>query len=104
MHGTNLWWFAALPNGRFEYRRATEEKMRKAVVDKELRGFTIVHPDNPIYAKELRKYNRRYIYLINSKYVEDLEQLLREEQTPVTIIAGCGYGPYSKTKNLLELH
>ena len=78
--------------------------MRKAVEEKEIRGFTVVHPDNPIYAKELRKYNRRYIYLINSRYVEDLEQLLREKQIPVTMIAGCGFGPYSKSKNLLELH
>ena len=103
MIGTNLWWFIALPDRKYEYRHATYEKMKQALENKEILDFTIVHPDNPMYAKDLRKFNRRYLYLINSRYAEDLLQLLQMEKTPATIISSGTYGVYSKYRNLLEM-
>lgn len=103
MKGTNLYWFIALPDKKYEYRRATYEKLKQELENNEILGFTIVHPDNPMYANDVRKFNRRYQYLIDSKYAEDLSQLLQMEKKPATIIASGTYGVYSKYRNLLEM-
>ena len=77
--------------------------MKQALANKEILDFTIVHPDNPMYAKDLRKFNRRYLHLINSRYAEDLLHLQQMEKPPATIIASGTYGVHSKYRNLLEM-
>ena len=54
MHGVNLWWFVSLSDMKFEYRRSTQEKMEESLKKKEIKSYTIVHPDNPMYNKRLR--------------------------------------------------
>ena len=103
MVGTNLYWFVALPGGKYEYRRSTYEKLKQALENKEILAFTIVHPDNPIYAKDVRKFNRRYQFLIDSKYADDLSQRLQMEFKSATLVASGTIGVYSKYRNLLEM-
>ena len=103
MHGVNLWWFVALPDRKFEYRRSTQEKMDQSLKNKEIKSYTIVHPDNPMYSRELRRFNKRYIHLINTGYTETLRKCYQMEQTPVSIISSGTTGVYSKYRNLLEM-
>jgi len=103
MHGVNLWWFVSLPDMKFEYRRSTYEKMEQSLKNKEIKSYTIVHPDNPMYSKKLRQFNKRYLHLINSGYTETLRKCYQMEQTPVSIISSGTTGVYSKFRNLLEM-
>ena len=77
--------------------------MQQALENKEILAYTIVHPDNPMYANDVRKFNRRYQYLIDCKYAEDLLHLQQMENRPATIISSGTYGVYSKYRNLLGM-
>ena len=82
MHGVNLWWFVSLPDMKFEYRRSTQEKMEQSLKNKEIKSYTIVHPENPMYSKKLRQFNKRYLHLINSGYTETLRMFLNLKNKP----------------------
>lgn len=84
MHNPKLWWLAPLPNGTFQYMLETYEDIMEIV---NLPAIpVIVHPDNPIYPKEYRAYNRRHIKFINALKIGRINRML-ELGVPRAVVA-----------------
>lgn len=101
MKNPALWWFVSTGDGKFEYRKATLDELVKEFNDDKISDYTIVHPENLIYDKELRNYNKKHIKYINNGYVHQLTRLF-ELKAPECVLAGESIGVFSKSKNLLE--